>query len=100
MPAIGKTAIKAITMGAEKHRWFWCQSAYSFVCVESVKTKNRKDYVVCYILGSSAMDRKPKKIEPKLDDLVGKGLYPLLQGSVYMGMLERDLRALLDSKLP
>jgi hypothetical protein len=97
MPALDKEAIKA---KAEKEGpyWLWCQSAHTFIRIGAVKTKNRQDYVVCHLLGVSAMDKEPRKIETKLDSLVSKGLYPLLRGSVFMGVLESDLRELLAQR--
>jgi hypothetical protein len=55
---------------------------YAFVYIESIESKKvrkkTQDHVVCWILKHDA-----------------KKMYPLLRGSVFMGMLLKDLRVLL-----
>lgn len=100
MAKLSKEAIKAEFDEKGPH-WLWCGGLYAFVYIENIESKkgryNEKtqDQVVCWLLRHSAMDSEPKKIAGSLSALVSREMYPLLRGSVFMGVLERDLRALL-----
>ena len=95
MSELSKDTIKAEFNEGGPH-WLWCGGIYSFVYIESIESKKvrkkTQDHVVCWILKHDAMDTEPKKISGSLDALVSKKLYPLLRGSVFMGMLLKDLR--------
>jgi hypothetical protein len=98
MAKLSKEAIKAEFDEKGPH-WLWCASLYAFIYIESIESKKvrekTQDQVVCWFLRHSAMDSEPKRIAGSLAALVSKEMYPLLRGSVFMGVLERDLRALL-----
>jgi len=103
MSELSKDTIRAEFDESGPH-WLWCGGIYAFVYIESIESKKvrkkTQDHVVCWILKHDAMDTEPKKISGSLDALVSKKMYPLLRGSVFMGMLSKDLRVLLAGIFP